>query len=167
MENRSFVVQRPAFFSIDQLENIEEAALRILEKVGIAVLDEEIQQQLLSSGFQMEKDRILINRKLVSEFIDAERKRNGDKFSESPHDSEPTDSQIWGSVSPYPQWVHDIETDKVIPFTTEKLIEATKLLDVLSLWGPPGCPADVPPALQPLPSAQFHRSSAPWDQLHP
>ncbi len=42
MGNRSFIVQRPPLFSIDQLENIEEAALRILEKVGIAVLDEEI-----------------------------------------------------------------------------------------------------------------------------
>ena len=34
--------------------------------------------------------------------------------------------------------------------TTEKLIEATKLLDVLSLSGPPGCPTDVPPPLQPI-----------------
>jgi len=82
MENHSFIVQRPPLFSIDQLENIEEAALRILEKVGIAVLDEEIREQLLSHGFQLEKDRVLINRKLVSEFIDAERKRNGDKRPE-------------------------------------------------------------------------------------
>ena len=150
MKNRSFIVQRPPLFSIDQLENIEEAALRILEKVGIAVLDEEIQKQLLSGGFQMEDNRILINRQLVSEFIDAERKRNGDKFSEGPISIEPTSSRIWVSVSPYPQWVHDIETDKVIPFTTEKLIEATKLLDALSLSGPPGCPTDVPPPLQPI-----------------
>jgi len=150
MGNRSFIVQRPAFFSIDQLENIEEAALRILEKVGIAILDEEIQKQLLSCGFQMEENRILINHRLVSKFIDAERKRNGDNFSEGPLSIEPVSSHIRVSVSPYPQWVHDVETDKVIPFTTEKLIEATKLLDVLSLSGPPGCPADVPPALQPI-----------------
>jgi len=150
MGNRPLSVQRPPIFSIEQLENIEEAVLRILEKVGIAVLDEEIQKQLLSCGYQMEDNRILINRQLVSEFIDSERKRNGDKFSAGPLTIEPDSSQIRVSVSQYPQWVHDIKTDKIIPFTTERLIEATKLLDVLSLSGPPGCPADVSPPLQPI-----------------
>ncbi|HIE26702.1 TPA: hypothetical protein EYP66_05410 [Candidatus Poribacteria bacterium] len=150
MKNRPFTVQRAPFFSIEQLERIEEAMLQILEKVGIAVLDEAIQNRLLSNGFQMKDDRVLIHRKFVSEFLDAERKRNGDKFSEGAYPTEPSSSKIGVGVSPYPQWVHDIETDKVIPFTTKKLIEATKLLDILSLSGPPGCPADVPPPLQPI-----------------
>jgi len=150
MSHHPFIVQRPPFFSIDQLEQIEEAMLRILEQVGIAVSDEKIRKQLLSSGYQIRDNRVLINRKFVMEFLDAERKRNGDNFSEGPQTIEPTSHEIRVSVSQYPQWVHDIETDKIVPFDTERLIEATKLLDVLSLSGPPGCPTDVPPLLQPV-----------------
>jgi len=150
MSNNSFIVQRPPFFSIDQLEQIEEAMLRILEQVGIAVSDEDARKQLLSRGFQIRDDRVLVNRKIVVEFLDVERRSNGDNFSEVPQAIEPTSHEITVSVSPYPQWVHDIETDKIVPFDTEKLIEATKLLDVLSLSAPPGCPMDVPPALQPV-----------------
>lgn len=150
MGNRPFIVQRPPFFSIDQLKRIEEAMLRILEKVGVAVLDEEILEQLCSCGFQTKDNRVLLNRQLVSEFIEAERKRNGDKFSEGSQSIEPSSCRIEVSVSQYPQWVHDIENNKIVRFDTEMLIEATKLLDVLSLSGPPGCPADVPPPLQPV-----------------
>lgn len=40
MSGNPFVVERRPFFSPDQLERIEEAALRILDEVGIRVLDE-------------------------------------------------------------------------------------------------------------------------------
>ncbi len=150
MNNPALIFQRPPVFSIPQLERMEEAMLRILEEVGIAILDEEILEQLRSCGFQATGNRIRVNRKLVSEFLDAERKRNGDKFSEGPLPAKPTSSHIGLGVSQYPQRVHDIESDKVVPFDTERLIEATKLLDVLSISGTPGCPTDVPPPLQPV-----------------
>jgi trimethylamine:corrinoid methyltransferase-like protein len=86
----------------------------------------------------------------VSEFLTTERKRNGDQFSSGPRPVESPDSAIALMVSGYPQWVHDVEKDEVVPFDTARLIEATRLLDVLSLAGPPGCPTDVPPALQPV-----------------
>lgn len=154
MSSRSFIVQRSSFFSIDQLERIEEAMLRILEKVGIAVLDEDLLEQLKSCKFQTRDNRVFIDRKRILRFLDAERKSNDDKFSEGPQPMESEDSQIYLYVSPYPQHLHDIETDQIVPFTTEKLIAATKLVDVLSnrgiLSSPPGCPADVPPSLQPI-----------------
>lgn len=151
---RPFLVQRPAFFSMRQLERIEEAAMRILEEVGIAVLDDGVLEQLSSCGFAVKDKRILIERKLIQEFLEAERERNGNSFSEEPQPVEISSSRITLSLLTYPQHVHDIETDEIVPFTTERLIEATKLVDVLSSRGlsssPPGCPTDVPPPLQPL-----------------
>jgi trimethylamine:corrinoid methyltransferase-like protein len=154
MHHPGFTVQRPPILSIDQLERIEEAMLRILETIGVAVLDEGILADLHSDGFQIKGDRVLVDRKRVLAFLDAERKRNGDQFSETPRLIEPSDSEIELSVSPYPQHIHDTSTDTVVPFTTERLIDATKLVDVLSSRGvsssPPGCPTDVPPPLQPI-----------------
>jgi trimethylamine--corrinoid protein Co-methyltransferase len=146
MENRSFVVQRSPFFSIEQLECIEEAMLRILEKVGIAIIDDKMIEQL-QPKFKFKGNRAIFERKVVLDFIDNERKRNGYKFSEKPQTINPS-NEIGVSLIEYSQWVHDINTDKIVPFDTERLIEATKLLDVLHLSGPPGCPTDVPPPIQ-------------------
>jgi len=148
MSYRPFVVKRSPFFSINQLENIEEAMLRILEEVGIAIIDDEILKQLKSCGFQIKGNRAYIDRKQVLEFLDTERKNNGNKFSEEPEPIDTSSHKIGVSLIEYAQWVHDIETDKIVPFDTERLIEATKLLHVLGLSGPPGCPVDVPAPIQ-------------------
>jgi trimethylamine--corrinoid protein Co-methyltransferase len=141
------LIQRTAIFSIDQLERIKESAIRILEEIGIAVLDDDIRQIIESAGFKAKDKRIFVQRKLFQEFI----KTN------QPHAPQPVkidNSKLDHSVLTYPQHVHDIETDKILPFTTERLIEATKLLDTLSsrgvIWSPPGCPIDVPPPIQPV-----------------
>jgi trimethylamine:corrinoid methyltransferase-like protein len=149
------IVPRPPLLSLAQLERIEEAVQRLLEEVGIAVLEEEVLESLRTSGFSVRDGRVFIERKLVSEFLEAERKRHGDQFAGGPQPVPNSgefgySSQIELSVSPYPQHVHDLETDQIVPFTTERLIEATKLVDALSLPGPPGCPVDVPPPLQPV-----------------
>jgi len=148
MGYRSFVVQRSPFFDTNQLQRIEEAMLRILEEVGIAILDDEIFKQLKSCGFQIKGNRVCICRKRVSEFLDAERKHNGYKFSEEPEPIDTSTHKIGVSLIEYAQWVHDTETDKIVPFDTKRLIEATKLLHVLGLSGPPGCPVDIPPPIQ-------------------
>jgi|GEM_PF-430659 len=157
--NHPVLVQRPALFSIGQLERMEEAAIRILEQVGIAVLDDTILKQLSSCGFPVKGNRVFIERELVREFLESERERSsvGATHASPLHRPRPIEvhsSQIELSVLGYAQNVHDIETDKIVPFTTDRLIDATKLVDVLSsrgvLWSPPGCPVDVPPPLQPV-----------------
>jgi trimethylamine--corrinoid protein Co-methyltransferase len=158
-DSHPLLAQRSVLFSIEQLERIEEAAMRILEGVGIAVLDDSVLEQLSSCGFLTKGNRVLIERRLVRDFVEAERKRNivGERGSVPVHRPRPIEvhsSQIELSVLGYAQRVHDIETDEIVPFTTERLIEATKLVDVLSsrgvLWSPPGCPTDVAPPLQPI-----------------
>jgi trimethylamine--corrinoid protein Co-methyltransferase len=150
MSESPFIVQRPPFFKIRQLERMEEAALRILDEVGIAILDEGMLEQLLSCGFQVKGNRVTIERGLASDFLDAERKRNDNQFSQEPVPIIPSSHKLSVGVSPYSQWVHDIESDKIVPFDTQRLIEAVKLLDVLSISGSPGCPTDIPPPLQPV-----------------
>ena len=145
-----FIVQPTALFNLEQLAHTQEAMLRILESIGIAVLDDETLAQLQFRGFDANDGRILLNRGQVLTFLTRERKRNGETFSVQPESIEPSSPGIQVSVSPYPQSVHDLVTDTIEPFTTDRLVEATKLLDVLSLAGVPGCPVDVPPALQPV-----------------
>lgn len=125
--------------------------LRILETVGIAVLDDDLLGRLRSLGFQVKDgNRIVIRRHLAEAFLSAERERNGGQFSDRPSTPAADRSEIRVSVSPYPQRVHDLETDRIVPFNTARLVEATRLLEALGLPGPPGCPTDVPPPLQPI-----------------
>ncbi|HGJ64850.1 TPA: hypothetical protein ENS27_05600 [bacterium] len=147
MKNTTFFVQRNPFFNINQLENIEEASLRILEKIGIAVLDDDIIAKL-KTKFSFKGNRAIIGRKIASDFINDERKRNGNKFSDKPQSIDTTNTKIDVHLIEYSQWVHDIKTDKIVPFDTERLIEATKLLHTLGISGPAGCPIDVPAPIQ-------------------
>ena len=149
MNEQPFIVQRSPFFRKVQLEHIEEAVFCILERVGIAILGEEMLEQFRSLGFKSRDNRIFIGRRRVSEFLDAERKKNGNKFSENPLSVDPSSHKISVYMIEYAQWIHDLDTDKIVPLDTERLIEATKLLDVLSISGHAGYPTDVPPPLQP------------------
>jgi len=160
------ILQRQPVFSLEQLGRIEDAALRILETVGIAVLDDTVLGRLQAGGFGVKDgNRIMIRRELVEEFLDAGRQRNGNEFSDRPREVAPESDEIQVSVSPYPQRVHDLETGRIVPFDTERLIEATRLLDVLELTAPPGCPTDVPPALQPI--VQYWVAATNCRQHHP
>ena len=93
MNNTTFFAQRKPFFSINQLENIEEASLRILEKIGIAVLDDDIISKL-KTKFSFKGNRAIIERKIASDFINDERKRNGNKFSDKPQYIDTTNTTI-------------------------------------------------------------------------
>lgn len=149
-----FIVQRQSFFSMVQLECIQEAMLRILEDVGIAVLDKDVLEKLARRKFTIRENRVFIDRKLVLKFLETERQNNSNLFSETPQQIRNSNTEIRLTMSNYPQHVHDIETDTIVPFTTERLIEATKLVDQLSNRGIvsslPGIPADVAPQLQPV-----------------
>jgi len=133
---------------------MELAALRILERTGIAVPDDDMRRRLASHGFAVSGERVRIPSAQVRKFLEAERQADGDGSARGSRPLESPDPAIQLSVSPYPQHVHDPCTDAVMPFDAERLIEATRLIHVLHSRGitssPPGCPTDVPPALQPV-----------------
>ncbi|MHC4592036.1 MAG: trimethylamine methyltransferase family protein, partial [Planctomycetota bacterium] len=152
MSQTAFFVSRPAFLNAQELSRVEDAALRILDEVGVAVLDEDLLAKLRARGFRVNGNRALIEKRLVREFIDAERDRNGNCFQDGPPTPDGRRAEIELEVSQYPQYVHDLAADRVVPYTTERLVEATKLVDVLHERGvtlsPPGCPSDVRAPLQ-------------------
>lgn len=154
MDTSAFTVERSAFFSLEQLGRIEEAMYRILEEVGIEVQQEDIRTALAGCGFVGKDGRVRVERKVAEAFLRAVRERNGDQFSLQPQPLQPESARFEVSVSDYSLHVHDLETDRVVPYTTERLIEATKLLHVLhdrSVRGTaPGIPQDVPGPIQPV-----------------
>jgi trimethylamine:corrinoid methyltransferase-like protein len=154
MGTDAFVIRNPRPLGRRQLDDIETAALRILEEVGIAVHDDDARRRLCAAGFRARGDRVFIEADVTTAFLDEERGRDGEASPPDPISEDGVERPIQLSVSPYPQHVHEIETDGIVPFDTPRLIEATKLVDGLAAMGvvssPPGCPADVPPALQPV-----------------
>lgn len=151
MANVPFRVTRGPFFSVTQLERIEEAATRILTNIGVKVRDEHVRAMVRAKGFPFKGDRVLFDRAQVREFLDGERARGGTEFC--PDTSLPPAGFTVG-VSQYSQHCLDIDTGEIVPFTSERLIEATRIVDGLSergvRAGAPGTPMDVHPELQPV-----------------
>jgi len=143
---------RPALLRAAELERIEGTALRILEEIGIEVSHPDLAARARRHGFKLQQGRIRLSRRQVASFLREARKgRHVPRRQPPPRE---TDAQLMLGVSSYPQSVHDPETDRILSFTTARLVEATKLVDMLGdrgLYpGPPGCPTDVPPPLQVL-----------------
>ncbi len=147
-----FSVRREPIFSIAQLEQIQEGMIRILAEIGVKIYQEELREIARQKGFVIKGDRVVFERQVIMSFLDAERAKNGNAFGQAGF--MPSYEPLTMDILPYPQSVHDSDTDKIVPFTSDRLIEATKLVDVLSERGviatAPGCPVDVPPDIQPV-----------------
>ena len=154
MNRRVFTVGRPPFLRRDQLESLEEAMYGILEAAGIRVEGEDVLAELAAQGFAARDGRVRIERKVAEAFLGEERERNGHRFTLEPRPEEPDRSTFAVGVSNYSMHVHDVERDRVVPYTRETLVAMTKLADALHERGvrctAPGLPMDVPPPLQPV-----------------
>jgi trimethylamine:corrinoid methyltransferase-like protein len=152
MTSAPFLLQRPPLLRPEDLARIEDGMVRTLEAVGVRVLEEGLRERLSSLGLRSRGDRYFVEPATTRAFLAEERERNGSRFGPAVPQDLPDRITLY--VSPYPQHVHDLTTDRLVPFTVERLIEGTKLLDGLAERGvtnsPPGCPTDVPPALQPV-----------------
>jgi trimethylamine--corrinoid protein Co-methyltransferase len=147
---RALKLTRQPLFQPSELEAIEEAALRILEEVGVEVSHPELAARAASEGFEFSQTRIRLARRKVAEFL-AEA-RGGARGQQSSATSDDGCRDLVAYISPYPQSVHDPETDEIVPFTAARLAEATKLVGAVADRGivpqVPGCPVDVPAPLQ-------------------
>jgi trimethylamine:corrinoid methyltransferase-like protein len=153
MPSRPLILRGPALFRERELRLIEQTAMRILEEVGIEISHPDLGARARRHGFQFHSAHVRLPRQQVSAFIEETRQgRRRHRPHRVPPATEPASLSL--SISSYPQHVHDPDTDQVVPFTSERLIEATKLVAMLSDRGlspaAPGCPVDVPPLLQPL-----------------
>jgi trimethylamine:corrinoid methyltransferase-like protein len=136
---------------LDQAARVHELAKRILHEIGIEVRHNGMLQRLHTAGFRVSGDRVLFEPDVVDEYVGEMRRWIA---SRPVPPAAPDDGRLTLSVSTYSLHVHDIETDRVVPYTTDRLIEMCKLVDTLAGEGaygaPPGIPIDEPPDLQPL-----------------
>ncbi len=141
------------FLTAGQAERIHQTALRILQEVGLEVLLESAREGMAARGFRVQGERVFFEPRAVEEYL-AELRRRHEGRSSPPADEEPDDGKLYLSTGVYAHHVHDLDADQIVPYTTDKLIEMTKLVDVLSergVYSPaPGYPLDVPPPLQPV-----------------
>lgn len=147
---------RPELISAEKAARVHELARRILWEIGIEVRHDWALERLRALGFQVQGVRVRIEPQVVEEHVDEMRQRLRSwfgKVEESAEQSHDT-AQITLSVSSYSLYVHDIESNQVVPYTSDRLIEMCKFIDSLAKEGvmnaPPGIPADVHPDLQPI-----------------
>jgi len=152
MKPRRLVARRPALMAPGLLERIEEAAIRILGEIGIGVMDLGMLAAIEKAGLPATDGRIRLDRRTVGDFLLQERKKNGNRYREDREPYDPGDDDITVYVAQYPPFVHDPETDKIVPFTKATLVPAVKLIDTLAdrgvTSGLPGVLSDVPPEIQ-------------------
>jgi trimethylamine--corrinoid protein Co-methyltransferase len=154
MENeqeKPLLFTRERLISPDQAARIHELAKRILEQIGLEVVHDAALAQLRKEGLRVEGRRVFLESHLVERHVEEMRQAIKARAVAS---LKQTEERLTLSVSSYSLHVHDIESDRVVPFNAERLIEMCKLIDSLADDGvhgaPPGIPTEVPPDLQPL-----------------
>jgi trimethylamine---corrinoid protein Co-methyltransferase len=145
-----FHLQRQPLIDTDQSARIHALAARILDEIGIEVRHEPYRQRLRAAGLRVSGDRVFFEPGVVNQYVEEERRRREHAGGQAAA-PEPCISL---HVSSYSLFVQDLRARKVVPYTTERVIEMTKLIDSLTgerVYGaPPGIPTDVDPDLQPL-----------------
>jgi len=142
---------RDELMSLDQAARAHELAKGILQEIGLEVRYPEALERLRAEGFRVSGDRVFFEPTVVEAYVDEMRRWIASQPAPPPT---PDDGRLTLGVSRYSLYVHDIETDRVVPYTTDRLIEMCKLMDTLADDGvrgtPPGIPIDEPPDLQPI-----------------
>jgi len=143
----------PEFLTLERAQRIHQTALRILQDVGLEVDSDSVRAGLAARGLRVAGDRVYLEPPVVESYL-AEVRRRREAESERQPDPPPDDGRLHLSVGVYAHHVHDLQADRIVPYTTEALIEMTKLVDVLTERGlsdaSPGYPLDVPPIMQPI-----------------
>ncbi|MEE8389652.1 MAG: trimethylamine methyltransferase family protein [Anaerolineae bacterium] len=142
---------REALMDLDQAARVHELAKRILQEIGLDVRHADALERLCAAGFRTQGDRVFFEPSVVDEHVEEMRRWIAARPALP---SAPDDGRLTLSVSTYSLYVHDVETNQVVPYTTDRLIEMCKLMDSLAddgVYGaPPGIPRDEHPDLQPL-----------------
>jgi len=143
------------FLQPGQPERIHETALSILREVGLEVAHESARRKMATEGFRVSGDRVYFEPAVVEDYLAERRRRREVEANERPASDLPSDDgKLHLTVGVYAHHVHDLDADRIAPYTSDKLVEMTKLVDVLeerNVHSPaPGYPMDVPPPLEPI-----------------
>jgi trimethylamine:corrinoid methyltransferase-like protein len=111
----------------------------------------EYRDRLQAAGLGVHGERVCFEPRVVDEYVAEVQRQNA-----GPAGGDPATDRgcLTLSASSYSLFVHDLRTDRVEPYTTDSLVEMTRLIDNLAgdgVYGaPPGIPTDVHPDLQPV-----------------
>lgn len=143
------------FLDDAMLQRLHETALRILSEIGLEVAHEGARESMSAAGFRVSGDRVFFAPHVVDEYLEERRRRLVSERGLAPPAPPPADDyKLHLSVGVYAHHVHDLNADRIVPYTCDSLTEMTKLVDVLEERAlhsaAPGYPLDLPPALQPI-----------------
>ena len=122
---------------------------RILHELGIEVTHPGLLARLRQEGFRVAGARVFFEPTVVEEYTEEMR-----RYLRSHPVSEPRcdPERLRLGASIYSLYAHDIDTDQIVPYTTDHLIKMCKLIDSLADDGvsgtPPGIPGDEHPDMQ-------------------
>ena len=140
---------RPRLLSLDQLGRLREAAIRVLQEHGLRVLSPDVLEAAAQAAVTVSGGRLHFERSMVEAMLPEPA-----VAEEPPLAPASVPARLELTPCQYATYLHDLETDAVAPLTEAGVVEAAKLIDVLSddgvVGGAPGCPTDVPPYLQPV-----------------
>jgi len=132
--------------------------MRILLEQGIRVHYEPAREAAAQAGIRVTGDRVFPDRRLIDDLVKQTRAEGTGEQWEPEEETEPT---LRLTVPMYCEFIHDLQTDDVLPITQGSLIEATKFVDTMDprrvAGSAPGVPHDVPGELQRL--KQYHISA--------
>lgn len=138
----------PRLLSVEQIDEMHRAAVRILDEVGYAVPESVLPQLAAAEGVSVRNGRICLTPALVSKHWDAWRAEARAKARP------PEPGRILLSVGAYAEYLVDPATDQVRPVLTDDVIRSAKLIDALYDEGVRGAvmgmPSDVPVPLRAL-----------------
>ena len=150
MELRRLDQPFPRLLKEEDLARIHEAALRVLAAHGLRVRSASARRAAARAGLRVEADRVFPTLAQVEDLV-ARTRAAGGRAAAEPGPPEPL---IHLYVPSYPEFVHDLDRDEIVPYTTERLVEMTKLVDALAdqrvVGAAPGVALDVPGPLQQL-----------------
>lgn len=150
LEPRQIRLARPRFFTEDQIAGMCESAIALLTSTGLRVRHEKLLDLAAKAGFRVVEGRVFPEDSPVRRFL--EECRTSDRGHRRSEGGQEAPFRL--RTCQYATHVHDLDTDTIVPYTTERLIEAAKVVDVLGDEGVvgqiPGCPGDVADLLQPI-----------------
>jgi trimethylamine--corrinoid protein Co-methyltransferase len=163
-------------FTTDDIEQMHQAALQVLNEVGLSVENPAALQILADAGARVMGSRAFFDPDFVQEQLAVIRQvRDTDQSATlSEHLKTSTSDRLTISVGDMCQYYHNPFTDEITLMSTADLIEATKCVESMRDVGlggyVPGVPRDVPPQLQAILEyrigAEFTRNIT-LDTLHP
>jgi trimethylamine--corrinoid protein Co-methyltransferase len=142
---------REPLITEDQAARVHELAKRILHEIGLEIRHDRAMARLQDEGFRIVDGRAFFEPDVVQAHVDEMCREIRARVRAA---RPPDDGKLTLHVSSYSLYVHDVEVDRVVSCTAERLIEMSKLIDSLAddgVYGaPPGIPTEVHPDLQPL-----------------